>query len=595
LQPDHYLALSGRSDMRVRVAVAVVVFATVVAGVGVSGAQQAVNPMIVRASVDTSGADSNEGSFSPAISIDGRSVAFTSLASDLVAGDSNGFADVFVRDLQTGATTRVSVDTAGGDSNGNSDHPVISGDGRYVAFDSVASDLVPGDGGAQDVFVRDLQAGTTTRVSVDSSGGDPDGDSNGAAMSTDGRYVAFTSGASDLVPGGGAGGVFVRDLQTGTTTRVSVDTAGGDPNGGSSSPSISADGRYVAFFSFASDLVPGDGGLQPDVFVRDLQAGTTTRVSVDATGGDADRDSFGPSISADGRYVAFSSFASDLVPGDSLQPPNVFVRDLQAGTTTRVSVDTTGGDSNGPSQGAAISADGRYVAFGSGASDLVAGDGDSWDIFVRGLQPGSTTRVSVDTTGTDPNGHSETPSISGDGRYVAFASFASDLVAGDGNGQRDVFRADTRPATPTALVCGPYQVQPAAGGYTATGWTGKVIVGTAGADALTGTSAAELILGLDGNDTIKGRGGRDVLCGNQGADVIDAAGGNDRVYGYEGADQITGGSGNDELYGGDGTDRLSGGDGADLVVGESGTADRCDGGPGLDRSGPGCERLISVP
>jgi Ca2+-binding RTX toxin-like protein len=320
-------------------------------------------------------------------------------------------------------------------------------------------------------------------------------------------------------------------------------------------------------------------------------------MGADTTGGDPDRDSFGPSISADGRYVAFSSFASDLMPGDSLQPPNVFVRDLQTGTTTRVSVDRTGGDPDGPSIGAAISSDGRYVAFTSGASDLVSGDGGNQDIFVRDIQTGTTTRVSVDTTATDPNGHSETASTSGDGRYVAFASFASDLVAGDGNGngQRDVFRADTRPAAPPALVCGPYQVQPAAGGYTATGWTGKVIVGTAGADALSGTSAAELILGLDGNDTIKGRGGRDVLCGHQGADVIDAAGGNDRVYGYEGADQITGGSGNDELYGGDGTDRLSGGDGADLVAGESGTADRCDGGPGLDRSGPGCEKLISVP
>jgi Tol biopolymer transport system component len=397
----------------------------------------------VRASVDTGGGDSNGNSFFSSISANGRLVAFDSFASDLVSGDGNGLKDVFLRDVVAGTTTRVSVDTGGGDPNGDSFDPSISANGRFVAFASSASDLVPGDGNAaDDIFVRDVVAGTTTRVSVDTGGGDPNGSSFSPSISAGGRFVAFGSFASDLVPGDGNTGsdVFLRDLVAGTTTRVSVDTAGGDPNASSEAPSVNATGRSVAFHSFASDLVPGDGNFATDVFLRDLVAGTTTRVSVDTAGGNPNGSSFFPSISKTGRYVGFESNASDLVPGDGNGATDVFVRDVVAGTTTRVSVDTAGGDPNGFSDAASISATGQFVSFTSFASDLVPGDGNgATDVFVRDLSAGTTVRASVDRAGGDPNGFSESSSISAGGQFVSFESGASDLVRGDGNGLMDIF------------------------------------------------------------------------------------------------------------------------------------------------------------
>ena len=400
---------------------------------------------ITRASVDTAGGDPDNVSFSPSISADGRYVAFDSGASDLVPGDGNGFQDAFVRDLAKTTTTRVSVDAAGGDAAGPSLFPSISADGRYVAFESGANDVVLGDDNpGADVFVRDLLTEATTWVSVDA-GGDSSGGGARPSISGDGRYVAFESSAS-LVPGDGnsLGDVFVQDLQSSTTTRVSVDTAGGDPNSDSFGPSISADGRYVAFVSFASDLVGGDGNATGDVFVRDLVTNTTSRVSIDSAGSDPNGVSGSPSINADGRYVAFQSEASDLVPADGtggFEEQDVFVRDLLTDTTTRASVDTAGGDPNELSADASISGDGRYVVFSSLASDLVPGDGNLvTDVFVRDLVNDSTSRVSVDFLGREANGVSGgSPSISADGRYVAFVSFASDLVGGDGNSFPDIF------------------------------------------------------------------------------------------------------------------------------------------------------------
>jgi Tol biopolymer transport system component len=283
------------------------------------------------------------------------------------------------------------VSLTGGTANGISKKPSISANGRYVAFQSLASDLVVRDRNrGEDLFVRNLVSGITVRASVSADGGDPTGDlywnSYAASITPNGRYVAFASFADNLVEGDGNGtdDVFVRDLKAETTTRVSIDMDGGDPNGYSNAPSISSDGRYVAFQSSAFDLVPGDENPRPDVFVRDLLAGTTTRVSVDAQGGDTDDPSHFPVISADGRYVAFESSASDLVSGDGNGKTDAFLRDLQAGTTTLVSVDTGGGDANGFSTGVAISSHGRDVAFQSTASDIVSGDGNGvTDVFVR--------------------------------------------------------------------------------------------------------------------------------------------------------------------------------------------------------------------
>jgi Tol biopolymer transport system component len=266
----------------------------------------------------------------PAISADGRYVAFQSDAHDLVGGDRNGLIDVFVRDLLAGATVRASVDPSGGDSNGLSLSPRLSPDGRYVAFSSEASDLVEGDGNAvSDVYRRDLEAGTTARVSVDLAGGDPHGESGGGDMSADGRYVGFSSAASDVVPGDGNAFTdsFVRDMVAGTTVRASVDRGGGDPDDHVYLRAITPDGRYVALWTYADDLIRGDHKAY-DVFVRDLQALTTTRATVSRTGQDPNGGCYGGSISDSGRFVMYFTQAQNIVRKDWNELHDVFYRDM---------------------------------------------------------------------------------------------------------------------------------------------------------------------------------------------------------------------------------------------------------------------------
>lgn len=396
-----------------------------------------------RVSVDLAGGDPDGGSYVSSLTADGGRVAFRGSASDLVAGDDNGVHDVFVTNPATGTTTRASIDAAGRDSNAGSFAPSISADGRFVAFHSYASDLVSHDGNDEvDVFVRDLVSGTTVRASVDARGRDASAGSLYPSISADGRFVAFHSDASDLTLGdeNGLRDVFVRDLVEGTTGRVSVDTSGADANGHSLHPAISADGRFVAFDSSATDLVAGDGNGLVDVFVRDSASGTTVRVSQDQTGGDSNGGSYSAWITPDGGFVAFVSSASDLVSGDTNGISDVFVRDALAGSTVRASVDAAGSDPNGVSGYPALSGDGRLVSFHSQASDLVAGDANGLlDVFVRDLLAGVTVRSSVDVGGGDPNGESGYPAISADGRSVAFSSYATDLIAEDGNLKADVF------------------------------------------------------------------------------------------------------------------------------------------------------------
>ncbi len=399
-----------------------------------------------RVSVSSTGEQANGDSAFPALSADGRFVGFESSASDLVPGDTNGFTDIFVHDRQTGETSRVNVSSTGEQANGNSSSRSISADGRFVAFESSASNLVPGDtNGYRDVFVHDRQTGETSRVSVSSTDQQGNDASRNPSVSADGRFVAFESSASNLVPGdtNGFRDIFVHDRQTGETSRVSVSSTGQQGNDASLAPSTSADGRFVAFESSASDLVPGDTNGYRDVFVHDRQTGETSLVSVSSTGEQGNGTSFEPSISADGRFVAFRSAASDLVPGDTNDKWDIFVHDRQTGQTSRVSVSSTGQQGNSHSGSPTISADGRFVGFESSASNLVPGDTNGEpDIFVHDRQTGQTSRVSVSSTGQQGNNLSWLPSISADGRFVAFSSAASDLVPGDTNGTFDIFVHD---------------------------------------------------------------------------------------------------------------------------------------------------------
>jgi Tol biopolymer transport system component len=428
-------------------------------------------------SVASDGTQGNDPSSDPASSGDGRVVAFDSIATNLVAGDTNAEIDVFVRDRQTAETTRVSVAADGTQANDLSVLPAVNADGRYVAFESDATNLVPGDSnGRRDIFVRDRQTAETTRVSVASDGmqGSSEfGFSQGAdaSISADGRFVAFQAGFPNLVAGdtntcvslpnlppGECPDIFVHDHQTGQTTRVSVASDGTQANDQSFRPAISADGRYVAFASVASNLVPGDTNgaqgvfLGTDIFVHDRQTGQTSRVSVASDGTQANRESFAPTVSADGRYVAFLSLASNLVPRDSngrrnpLLGQDVFMHNRLTGQTTRVSVAADGRQALGPSFDPSISADGQRVAFASEASNLVRMDSNGvGDVFVRDRQAGTTVRASVAADGTQANNSSSLPAISADGGAVAFFSAATNLVVGDANQTGDVFVRELAP------------------------------------------------------------------------------------------------------------------------------------------------------
>ncbi len=271
--------------------------------------------------------------------------------------------------------------------------------------------------------------------------------------------------------------VFVHDRQTGETTRISVDSRGRQANGSSAGSSMDGSGRYVAFESLATDLVPGDTNRVSDVFVHDRQTGETTRISVDSRGGQANGGSSAPSLSADGRFVGFGSYGSNLVDGDTNQEIDVFVHDRQTGETTRVSVDSRGRQANGSSGIAALSADGRWVTFHSFASNLVDGDTNkTLDIFVHDRMTGATNRASLTDKGRETNGPSRDPTISADARFVAFESHASNLVSRDDNGIVDVFVRDRGGTDPFAGLRRPQRsnVEGRLMGWLRRGWDGLV-------------------------------------------------------------------------------------------------------------------------
>jgi Tol biopolymer transport system component len=403
-----------------------------------------------RVSVKTSGIEGNGDSFGVVLSGDGKRAAFVSGASNLVAGDKNGSSDIFLRDRVAATTVCVSVNTTGKPSNGASFLAGISADGRYVVFDSAGDDLVAGDTNQKtDVFLRDLQSGSTVRLSVDSSGNEVDGWSNGATISPDGTLVAFYSDATTLVAGdnNGVKDVFVRDCVLGTTERISVDSAGVEGNDHSfaagDSGGFSSDGRYVLFESLATNLVAGDTNGFPDVFVHDRTTGVTERVSVDSAGNEANAQCSASSISRDGRLVAFYSLASNLVANDTNGTYDAFVHDRATGITQRVSVDSAGAEANGISGPPLMTADGRHVCFGSAATNLVSGDVNNMaDIFVHDLVTGTTVLWIVDWFQGQGEGGVAAERMSDDGSVVAFSSSLTDLVDNDTNFRIDVFVAE---------------------------------------------------------------------------------------------------------------------------------------------------------
>jgi uncharacterized repeat protein (TIGR01451 family) len=422
-------------------------------------------------SVSSAGVIGNDFSSYADMTPDGRFVSFASSASNLVAGDTNGVGDVFVRDRRSGVTERVSLGAKGAQGDGESNilgvasNTAISDDGRYVAFKSEATNLVRGDrNGQTDVFLRDRVAGTTELISVDNAGNKLAGGGDQPAISPDGRYVAFVTRDIDT---NFTSDVYLRDRVAATTTRISVAQVG-DTTNDSDSPAVGVapgGGAIVAFASSSDNIVAADTDGVGDVFVRDVAAGTSERVSVNSneqpgTGGFG-FGARGPSISNDGRYVAFSSDAANFTAvAQTGGFMDVFVRDRQATTTTLVSADAAGGEADAQSEGASISAGGGFVAFASFASDLVAESGGNpllQDAYVRDVAAGTTERVSVASDGSNAmfgtfDTHVGSGPVSADGLVSLIATNADNLQAGDDNLNQDVFARDRRPAADLSLT-----------------------------------------------------------------------------------------------------------------------------------------------
>jgi archaellum component FlaF (FlaF/FlaG flagellin family) len=404
-----------------------------------------------RVSVTSSGAQVVGHSEYPAVSHDGRYVAYLSKAPGLVPEDANNIQDIFRHDRYTGAVQRISVSTAGVASNGLSDLPSISGDGRFVAYQTFAGNFDAADlNGASyyDIYVRDTQLGTTELMSKSSAGvGSSFGHSAKAKISANGVYVVFESDSSTLVPSdnGAFTDIFVHNRVSGETFKMSTPIPDMLGTAHSYVSSISGDGSRVTFQSTGSNLVAGDTNSKSDIFLREWIGPTPsiTIVSRSSAGVQGDDNSTDATISADGKFVVFSSRATNLVAGDTNGANDIFVRDLVAGTTERVSVSSSGVQGNSFSNYADISADGRYVVFHSSASNLVAGDTNSGgDLFRRDRLLGTTTMISVMSGGALAGAGSQDGAISGDGRFVAYFSGVTNLVPNDTNDRNDVFFTD---------------------------------------------------------------------------------------------------------------------------------------------------------
>jgi hypothetical protein len=427
-------------------------FSVTLVALAAMGTARAAIQSVERISVGTNGTPAGFGD-GPDISNDGRFVAF--IAPDgVVPNDTNGVTDILLRDRQSGVTTVVSLADNEAQANGASQVPAVSDDGRFVAFVSSATNLVTGDTNQfDDVFVRDRQLGRTIRASLRSDGsqvpnptpgprveGITGSGVGGLSISGNGLVVVFNHVVNLIVPNNTTKiqlRVFTRDLGSNTTELLAVPAPGGNGFGqGNVTTSTSRDGRFVAF-ECNEPLVTPDVNASQDVFVRDRTAGTTERISLAPGGAQAFGDSFGPRISSDGRFVTFTSESDDLIPGDTNKTQDVYLRDRSTGLMERISVANDETQGNGASFGwSPVSDDGRVVLFTSTSSNLVPGDTNAFqDVFIRDRQAGTTERINlfngVDQTLGNPSIEGD---LSGDGSVAVFSSI-TDLVAPITNNQ----------------------------------------------------------------------------------------------------------------------------------------------------------------
>ncbi|MEQ8762757.1 MAG: hypothetical protein RL885_02440, partial [Planctomycetota bacterium] len=410
-----------------------------------------------RVSVANRQVQAQDGRYDPVVSANGRVIAFESDAINLVPGDTNDVRDIFARILDTALTVRVSVGAGGAQANGESRNASVDALGRFIAFESDATNLVPGDDNdVTDIFLVDLLLNTIERVSLGNDGGQSDGVSRQPCVSGNGRFVAFSSEASNLVEGdlNGRADIFVRDLLLDKTVRVNLSGDGAEAAlGDSYRPSLSSSGRYVAFHSDATNLVLDDTNGVSDIFVHDRDVdensvfdegnGPTVRVSVHTDGTAGTLDSANASISGNGSRIAFESRAPNLVDGDQNGESDVFIHDRTSGETTRVSVATGGAEADFASFSASLSRDGLVVGFESLASNLALGvPFGQRAVYLHTIDVAVTQHIGVNENGEASNSDTLTVRLSSDGRYAVFASAASNLVGSDTNNQRDIFLRD---------------------------------------------------------------------------------------------------------------------------------------------------------
>jgi Tol biopolymer transport system component len=395
-------------------------------------------------SVDAFGIPGLQSSGNVCVDDSGQRVVFLSVASNLAPGLSGGLSRVVLRDRSSGTTSVISLSSSGEPADVACASPSISADGRYVAWDSRATNLDVGHTqGFRDVFVRDLSTGVTVLASADALGVQGNEDSYDAKISRDGQRLLFVSQASNLGPVdlNTTPDVYLKDLATGAVVRVSVGMGGTDPDATCDAPNWSGDGTTAVFVSAASNLVAGDANGATDVFVCDLSTGTISRVSMAATGADANNSSEMGVLSETGRFVAFASRATNLVAG----VPNAnfnhpYLHDRVTGATVRLDITTTGAFPLQNGWPAGVSPDGAHAWFWSTANNLATGDGNGRsDIFVRDVLAGMNTRLTLGLGGASTNDDSSGARLSWDGRFLAFTSEASNLVVGDWNSAADAY------------------------------------------------------------------------------------------------------------------------------------------------------------
>lgn len=549
--------------------------------------------VVERVSISTNGEQGNGSSYNPDISGDGRYIVFHSYTNTWFAGDDNADIDVFVYDRETDALSLVSENSIDGTvGNGRAYVPVISGDGQWVAFSSRASDMGFGGNGEYQIYLKNLDTGQLTLVSQDDLNQLGDGSSYSPRLNWDGSQIFFSGFSSNLGSNStnGFSNIFWAENAGGNILTLEQLTLG---NASSYRPEIADFDFDFTFYSGATNLGPTDTNGVNDIYFG-VQP-SAERISVSSSGAQANSQSYNSDLSGDGRFVVFDSYASNLVAGDTNGARDIFVMDRDSGVVEQISFAFDGQQTNGDSYDPSISNDGRFITFVSSGSNLVEFDSNGVDdVFVHDRATGDTIRISVSIEGFQANGASLFPEISADGQHITFYTEATNLVAGDTNGVRDIIVVELGTAS------NEYFGDSEDNEISATEFTDiihgldgdDVLRGSGGDDVINGNNGIDQLFGDDGADIIKGGASRDIIWGGNDADNLNGNGGNDYLNGGTGDDIMAGSSGNDELRGGSGQDILYGQAGTDRLYG-GGDKDTLfidhldsiiDGGAGYDRA-----------